>query len=104
MILSKWLIAGNYYIVQLENCYALGKFKGKKIRRKGGSEEDCFSFICYNYNIESCLRRYVDECEAGALPQAGEGTAREMMDILLASREKTASVIATALRQWENRP
>ena len=102
MILSKWLIAGNYYIVQLENCYALGKFKGKR-RRKNGKEEDCFIFICYNYNVESCLRRYVEECEVEAGAQAGEGTAREMMDILLASREKTASVIATALREWENR-
>lgn len=85
--MSKFLIEDNYYIVTLDNCYALGKYAGKRVR-KDGKEEDNMDLICFHADVGDVLKRYCEIRKRKACAEAGDGTITDMMNILSSENER----------------
>ena len=84
--MSKFLIEDNYYIVTLNNCYALAKYTG--VRKRGEKEEDGMDMICYHSTVGDCLKRYCEIRRREATAKVCDGTIEDMMRILSSENER----------------
>lgn len=92
--MSKFLIEDDWYVVVLDNCYALGKYRGTRLHR--GKQEDDFDFSCYFDNPIDVLKRYAQKRQREAVGKARDGTIKDMVDILVAENERLRAVLETA--------
>lgn len=100
----KWHIEGNWYLVKLDNCWALGQKHGSVPTRIKGKEYDNMDLTCYHYSAEKVLTRYIEIHQDMASQQAGEDTLKELVDKLSSARESAAATVSAALREWNSRP
>lgn len=91
--MSKFLIEDNYYIVTLNNCYALAKYTGA--RKRGEKEEDGMDMICYHSTVGDCLKRYCEIRRREATAKACDGTIEEMMRILSSESKRLSERLKT---------
>lgn len=94
--MSKFLIEDNYYVVVLDNCYALGKLVGKRVRE--GKEEDSMDMICFHANVCDLLKRYCEIRKRKACAESCSGELTAMMNTL-SSENKRLSELLDALRR-----
>ncbi len=85
--MSKYLIENDYYVVTLDNCYALGKYRGKRMQ-KNGKENDEMDLICFHANVTGVLRRYCEIRKRKATAESRDGTIADMMRILSSENER----------------
>lgn len=91
--MSKFLIEDNYYIVTLNNCYALAKYTGA--RKRGEKEEDGMDMICYHSTVGDCLKRYCEIRRREATAKVCDGTIEDMMRILSSENERLSERLKT---------
>lgn len=91
--MSKFLIEDNYYIVTLNNCYALAKYTGT--RKRGEKEEDGMDMICYHSTVCDCLKRYCEIRRREATAKVCDGTIEEMMRILSSENKRLSERLKT---------
>lgn len=91
--MSKFLIEDNYYVVTMDNCYALGKYNGKRLR--DGREEDNMDMICFHADVGGLLKRYCEIRKRKACAESCDGTITDMMNILSSENERLAERIKT---------
>ena len=84
--MSKFLIEDNYYVVTLDNCYALGKYLGKRMR--GEKEEDNMDLICFHADVGGVLKRYCEIRKRKACAESCDGTIEDMIRILSSETER----------------
>lgn len=92
--MSKFLIEDDWYVVVLDNCYALGKYQ--RTRVSDGKERDEMDLSCYYDNPIDVLKRYAQKRQREAVGKARDGTIKDMVDILVAENKRLCAVLETA--------
>lgn len=95
--MSKFLIEDNYYIVTLNNCYALAKYTGA--RKRGEKEEDGMDMICYHSTVGDCLKRYCEIRRREATAKVCDGTIADMMRILSSEEERLSELLKSLCKE-----
>ena len=90
--MSKYLIEDDYYVVTLDNCYALGKYRGKRMRMDG-KENDEMDLICFHADVTDVLRRYCEIRKRKACAEGADGTIADMMRILSSENERLSELL-----------
>lgn len=85
--MSKFLIEDDYYVVTLDNCYALGKYRGKRIYTDGKVSDE-MDLICFHADVANVLKRYSEIRKRKACSESADGTLEDMMRILSSENER----------------
>ena len=85
--MSKFLIEDDYYVVTLDNCYALGKYRGKRMRMDG-KENDEMDLMCFHADVGGVLKRYCEIRKRKACAESCDGTIEDMIRILSSENKR----------------
>lgn len=100
--MGRFLIEDNYYVVVLDNCYALGKATGKRTRN--GEEDITMDLISYHATPEKILSRYLEIRQAQSLAEACDGTIGDMVRILSTENKRLSDRLKAAfaeVSEWD---
>ena len=102
--MGKFLIEDNYYIVALDNCYALAKVLNKT--SKDGKEYADMDCICYYSDPEKCLEKYLSYRQHLASYKAADGTLKDLINILSSENNRMRrrrSEAFTEVMEWRKK-
>ena len=91
--MSKFLIENDYYIVPLDNCYALAKYKGT--RERHGKESDDLDLLTFHSTVCGTLKSYIAIRQRKATAESRDGTIEDMMRILSSENERLSERLET---------
>ena len=95
--MSKFLIENGYYIVPLDNCYALAKYKGT--RERHGKESDDLDFLTFHSTVCGTLKSYIAIRQWKATAESRDGTIADMMRILSSENERLSERLKSLCKE-----